>query len=252
MKNKLLLSTLALLLSVAFLSGCKSDKPSAEKGLLNITAYSDYGVLIDVSDSSDTKNSTPATDNYQVSISHILTGEIAFNTTYGNIKTTPVAIEQGMYRVSAQNIAVEDARWDAPRYAGFKEVTVKAGQTADASIECRMTNCKVTVDCSDNLLLNIFDVNSIEVTSNEGGTLEFVGNTHRAGYFVPGSINVAVKVKKKDNGELRTINYPILTTEAATWYKVKVNLKLFANTGFDIVVDADVIQEHNTEIDPTA
>lgn len=243
---------LYILLAVATLTACNHDNDNKAKGQLSVTAYNNY-IIVQTNTAAGTKAEqelAPAGDNYKVTITETLSGTQAYSASYGELKLSPLTIEQGIYRIFAENIPETDAAWEAPRYAGYQDVTVTAGYKTDANIVCMFSNVKVTITYTD-LFNSTFNLEKTTV-SRGAGQLEFMPNEIRAGYFTPGTLYVTVQGTRKADNTPFSFDYVMEDVGVATWNKITIDLKQFANPdmGIELTNDLTAPEDHVTELNP--
>lgn len=90
----------------------------------------------------------------------------------------------GDYKVRVRSHNVEKAAWEKPYFLGEKEFSVaKASVNEIGIITCKLSNIKVTIRFSDELLKYMGDDCKVTVIANDEGMLEFTAGETRSGYF---------------------------------------------------------------------
>ena len=169
-----------------------------------------------------------------------------------------LTLSAGEYVLKVKSHEPHDAAWDAPYYYAEKNFAIVADQmTVIGDIVCVLSNVKVTVEYSDDLLAVLGEGCKVNVGLGLG-TLDFSIDESRAGYFT---------VKEESNrlyayfmgpidGYIDTIYREIDNVKAGEWRILRYSLKSpepgdSANGNFTTSLRVDVscyIVEQNVEI----
>lgn len=153
------------------------------------------------------------------------------------------AYEAGEYTVFAQNYADESAwkaandNWGAAFYQGQGNVTVVAGQTNNATIDCGATqNAKLTVNISDQLPSAFSDV-KVLVKRSDAITLTFPTVEHPEAFF-GATETVSFSLSYKYNSADKTISNKTITMKGAATNNI-INVTANSNGLISVTIKVD-------------
>lgn len=149
------LFNLLLILCPFLFFSCQEDEDVARSGGVGY-------LRLNIAASSEMTTKAYNAEQFQVIITNTETNEVAYQTEDASKVITAdepeaITLPAGTYKVEAKSYNYEGVEAipgaDRPYYAGLKEgVVVTAGQTASASVECKLANVKVTVNFSQELV----------------------------------------------------------------------------------------------------
>lgn len=252
MKNKAIYIFAALLTLVA----CKkADKTSeSAEGYLSIA-----NMDITVDEELITKAPAEVGGNYIITVMDT-EGRVVVTKSYADIKTDggKVTLREGNYTISAYSATeVPAAAFEQPVYGASAQVEIKAGETTEAgSMVCTLLQTKVTVDYSDEFLLDVTGDGATTVTVTSGFPLEYAlsynggkpSYNKNAGYFVVNngaSTTMEVSFKGSIEGKTQKMTKVITGIEPRSWHQIKF-LKKTSDKGtaeFFISIDGFVEDE---------
>ena len=194
--KKLLVFSLCLILG---LQSC-SDKEdwnkngivSSDKAALELKLTSSGNFTSPTSKSSNTKATVDVNDF----IVKILKGDAVVKEydSYGSMPSV-IELEPGDYTMEAGSKDDKEAAFDQPIYKGSQDLRLSAGKVTAVNIECKLSNIKFTIICSEGFYRELKDDFAF-VVSNDNGILTFDKNAileGKAGYFKSGPITVNLK-----------------------------------------------------------
>lgn len=163
---------------------------------------------------------------------------------YGERPTEAIALEGGVYTIKMSSATMQKAAWDAPVYAGEKEVVITRKQTTTVSeLVCKLANIKVTVDYSADIKDQLDPKYTTMNVELEDSALLYEFNQTRAGYFAPVAVDNTLKLtfNCRYKGETKNI---IMTNEikgvkAAQWRKINVVVQHAADGTATIGIKCD-------------
>ena len=146
---------------------------------------------------------------------------------YGERPKEAIALEGGVYTIKMSSATMKNAEWEAPVYAGEKDVVITRKQTTTVSdLVCKLANIKVTVDYSADIKNQLdpeFTTMNVEL---ENSALLYVFNETRAGYFAPVAVDNTLKLtfNCRYQGDTKniTMTSEIKGVKAAQWRKINV------------------------------
>ena len=171
-------------------------------------------------------------------------GETVKSFKYGERPTEAIALEGGVYTIKMSSATMQKADWDAPVYAGEKEVVITRKQTSTVNnLVCKLANIKVTVDYSADIKNQLdpeFTTMNVEL---EDSALLYVFSEERAGYFAPVAVDNTLKLtfNCRYNGETKniTMTNEIKGVKAAQWRKINVVVQHAADGTATIGIKCD-------------
>ena len=163
---------------------------------------------------------------------------------YGERPTEAIALEGGVYTIKMSSATMQKAAWDAPVYAGEKEVVITRKQTTTVSeLVCKLANIKVTVDYSADIKDQLDPKYTTMNVELEDSALLYEFNQTSAGYFAPVAVDNTLKLtfNCRYKGETKNI---IMTNEikgvkAAQWRKINVVVQHAADGTATIGIQCD-------------
>lgn len=152
-------------------------------------------------------------------------GTSVMKSLYGELPAEPVELPVGSYTIKAYSGIERDADWEAPYYAAQQEFAItKGATTALGQIVCKLSNIKVTVGYSADLLSEL-EAGSHTTVTVEPHTLEFDKDEQRAGYLkaVAPSNTMLVEIDLVRGGRTSRMTSEIPDVKAGQWRKISVN-----------------------------
>ena len=233
MKTKLFFG---LLLFLTFTISCKKDAPDPE--IIQGTLTLNVGLFLSVSEEENNLKSTLGAEDFLVTIYNSLGAEI---TSFQRASDIPPAISlhPGQYYVTAHSNNNLAAAFSNPYYFGESEVfTIVAGGQQSITVNCQMANTRVAIVYSDQVK-SMFSEYSATV-STSAGSLVFVKDETRAGYFrpLPISISVTLTWQKQDgtNGT-KTLTGSIPSPQPRKSYEIHVDASSDGSAAIQINLD---------------
>ncbi|MBK8805282.1 MAG: DUF4493 domain-containing protein [Bacteroidales bacterium] len=105
-----------------------------------------------------------------------------------------IELEAGTYYALVFSPNKKPVAFDEPYYHGQSEVfTIKSGDNKSISVECFIATAKVTVTYSENVKKSFTDYKV--VVKNQVDSLIFLKDDTRAGFFLPGKLEVTAYLK---------------------------------------------------------
>lgn len=136
-------------------------------------------------------------------------------------------LEAGLYSIKVESHTPADAAWDMPYYTASKDFEIKVDKiTSIGEIVCPLSNVKVTVEFSQDLI----DVMSDDTKVNVGlgkGSLDFTKDEGRAGYFTVLNENNRIYAYFMGviDGAVDTTYREIENVKAGEWRILRYSLK---------------------------
>ena len=171
-------------------------------------------------------------------------GETVKSFKYGERPTEAIALEGGVYTIKMSSATMQKADWDAPVYAGEKEVVITRKQTSTVNnLVCKLANIKVTVDYSADIKDQLDPENTTMNVELENSALLYVFNETRAGYFAPVAVDNTLKLtfncRYKGDTKNITMTSEIKGVKAAQWRKINVVVQHAADGTATIGIKCD-------------
>jgi hypothetical protein len=167
---------------------------------------------------------------------------------YNKASDIPPEIElpEGNYYVVANSVENPPAAFEKPYYYGISnEVTVTAGQVSTINVTCSISNILVSIVYSDNVK-NDFSNYSTSV-SNSGGSLVFLKDELRKGYFNSGPLYIEASLSYSIGAgavQIKTISGTISNPEPRKHYEVHIDASLTdGSLNINLIADETVITE---------
>lgn len=206
---------------------------------------------------------------FTVNFINTTTGESVRSFTYSEMPEV-VALPVGNYRAEASYGDNPVAEWEAPYYLGNSTFEIEANKITEnvETINCRLSNIKVTIEFNDEGSGKIGDDAQVVVSAGEDGSLTFTKtgeNAGKVGYFqyVEGSTTLTAVFSGTVDGkyvEGETKAYD--TAKAGNHYKINFSVHSADNTepgyvsgtvnvdGTVIIIDQnETVDPNDTEID---
>ena len=147
---------------------------------------------------------------------------------YSELPEEPIALYAGTYTVSlSSGEMTSGAEFEQPIYAAEKEVIITRKQTTTVSdIVCKLSNIKVTVDYSADILEQLdTDYSTMSVALGESA-LSYVIDEARAGYFkaveAENTLDLTFTCRYKGSEKDIIMTNKIEHVKAAQWRKINV------------------------------
>ena len=171
-------------------------------------------------------------------------GETVKSFKYGERPTDAIALEGGVYTIKMSSATMQKEDWDAPVYAGEKEVVITRKQTSTVNnLVCKLANIKVTVDYSADIKDQLDPENTTMNVELEDSALLYVFNETRAGYFAPVAVDntLTLTFNCRYKGETKNISMTseIKGVKAAQWRKINVVVQHAADGTATIGIKCD-------------
>lgn len=249
--------------------GCGGDpkdpidpKPDGENGMIRIVLAPKDELNVVVSKAAqgaDTKADTKAdTDlgSFAVVIKDSKGESYSSYASYSEIPAE-LAMPEGDYVIEARNGQEKSAGFDMPHYYGASPLKVEVGKTVDVNVQCLLTNVKVTVVYTSEMLTALRDVkvnvmSKYDATnSDKVGYLQYTVDEKRAGWFaVPHDKSMEVQVEGFNRSTDERVSHSIKLNGVAArqWRQVTVNVLTSGGAGVGIVLDTTTISRPDDNI----
>ncbi len=162
-----------------------------------------------------------------------------------------IILPVGNYTVIVSSAKKDEPQWDTPSYYGETEVSITSGKITNASVECSITNTKVTVKYTDSVEKYFSDYEA--VVAGKSGELTYIKGENRAGFYFTESLAVTLNLINKNNGLKFQFNKLFPDIKPRYHYILKFDLvppgEGGDNSGGDI--DVTINQTDSTEIECT-
>lgn len=269
---KKIFNTIVIALLATILFSCKKDEmPDVEVSTTGEVDFATLNVTYDPTPNvlyTSTGRSSKVIDTGEFIISVYSTSN---NEKKGEWKYKDLpevfTLQAGSYRLEVASHIPQDAAWDAPYYFAQENFEIKVDKvTPIGDVECVLSNVKVTVEYSDELLSMMGDDCKVNISVGKG-TLDFTKNETRAGYFtvtstsnrlyayfigsVDGYVDTTYReIENVKAGEWRILRYSLKqntdeNVESGTFsasVKVDVSCQL-VEQNVQVSVDEDVIED---------
>lgn len=233
---------LSLLLAV-FLFSCRNDEnsTSAGEGVLDIKVVAEG----DLKDAGSRASSVdiPEVNDFELNLTDVEDGSVLPLGKFGDF--VPVTTGVGEFVLSASYGDSKSEGFDALSFYGSTEVSIKDAQRTDASVVCKMDKAMVSISYTESFKDYFSDYNASVVSSNN--TLSFSKTETRPAYFVPGDLNVKLKVSRSGGPTDVELNPKNFLAEAQTHYKLTFDVDASTAT-LKIVFNDDPANTNNVEI----
>lgn len=254
--KKILYSFLTIIVALVITS-CEQEKlPTDTK----TTGEVDFTTLIVRYDASAEIMRAVDVDNFIISVYESNGTTKLAEWSYGSMPEV-FTLTAGSYLLKAESCALQNAAWDTPYYFAQKEFKVEVDKvTAIGEVVCELSNVKVTVEYSSDLLAIMGDDCKVNIALGRG-SLDFTKNESRAGYFAvtEESNRMYAYFTGSVDGVVDTTYREIENVKAGEWRILKYSLKQnntenVENGAFALSLSVDVscsVVEQNNEIDVT-
>ena len=253
--KKILYSFFIIFLSVAMIS-CHNEK--LDTGEPATTGTIDLSTLIVNCDYSTEVLRSVDVSDFIISIYDNNTQTPLAQWKYSDMPEVYTA-EAGSYIIKAESGELKNADWDAPYYAAQKDFVVEVNKiTAIGDVVCKLSNVKVTIEYSQELLAMMGDDCKVNVSLGKG-MLDFVKSEPRAGYFAADGENnrLYAYFTGTVDGFVDTTYREIDNVKPGEWrilrYSLKQNDTPYVENGSfsaGLVVDVTCsVVEHNVMVD---
>ena len=254
MKNRYLLCVSLM----AILTGsCQREEPDQEKpgGFLKIN----IGLFIHVNEVNSNLKSTFAAEDFKVTIFNADGSAVRV---FAKASELPAEVELdiGEYYVAAHSDNNLPAAFENPYYYGESErFTINAGTTQSVTVNCELANAMISVIYSDNVRSTF--VNYSTTVSSSEGSLTFVKDEIRAGFFqpLPLSISATLTFEKPDGSlENKILTGTIPAPQPKKHYEIHVDASAASGAaGISIILDentdpVEIVQITDNNTTPVA
>lgn len=201
-------------LILLFLPACEEKINLVEEGYLSVSPSVDYSLVTKAE-----KENMPMS----VAICKAATGDTVkfFDNYETDLRNEKIQLAVGKYHVKAGNKHSGKAAFDKPFYFGVDTIDVVKSTLKESEVVCTLANVKVTVNYSD--MLKKFFTGYKATISNASGELTFDEEEARAGYFVPGKLNVVLDLVNNDGTAYRIVK-EIPDTKAREHYRLTFSI----------------------------
>ena len=233
---------LCLLLAV-FLFSCRNDEnsTSAGEGVLDIKVVAEG----DLKDAGSRASSVdiPDVSDFELNLTDVEDGSVLSLGKFGDF--VPVTTSVGEFVLSASYGDSKSEGFDALSFYGSTEVSIKDAQRTDASVVCKLDKAMVSISYTESFKDYFSDYSASIVSSNN--TISFSKAETRPAYFVPGDLNVKLKVSRSGGPTDVELNPKNFLAEAQTHYKLTFDVDASTAT-LKIVFNDDPANTNNVEI----
>ena len=197
--------------------GIDSELRSKGEGLLNITlGYDPDAVQVTKGDDAPV---------FQIDVKDFKSGVIVKTVeNSSSLIESPLKLRAGKYIVVASNGTDKDAAFNSPFYEGRDTVVIVSGESATSSIECTLSNVKVSILVTEAITTN-FTKYDVTVTNQANGTLTFdKEHLDSAGYFkCTGTLKWTMNLTNTD-GEEFVVSNVISNVKPREYYKISFDV----------------------------
>lgn len=155
---------------------------------------------------------------------------------FGEKKGEMIKLGSGDYEITATSPVIKDADWDLPIYSGTQEFKIVAGQVTPVTLNCELTNVKVTFVLSENFKKELSTYNV--TVSNGKGELTWVkeGTTddfaaEKAGYFTAAPLDITVTGHRAIDDTDATTFMTITGVEPKDHHVINLDAKVTGHIG---------------------
>lgn len=245
---------LALALSVV---GCKRKtepvNPDSSKGNIEFKLEASTDTYVVETKASGETATVPAVPLSEFGVvAYNEQGAEAFK--YDSFTSMPdaVTVDAGRYSIKASNGKLKSAGFDSPWFYGSTDAVVNVGQTTFASIECAISNVKLTIDYTDkfksmleNVKITVSSIYDNSDPANPGvGALAFgIDETRASWYAAPynGIITIYITGTNVKNGSPVNLKAQIADVEARQWRKVNIDIKTSGDISLSLNVNEEIL-----------
>lgn len=224
-----------LCLLALLLTACNNERDSlVPTGMLYLNVGADQTVM--------TKAEVAVTnEKLKVYIINSEEDTTTYSDYISDLRNKKLVLPAGTYKIAVSSNQSQDAAWETPFYSGETEVEVKAGEITNAKVVCRIANTKVSVTYSEEMLQYFIDYETN--VSNSSGSLLYLRDEYRAGFFAAETLTARLKLVNKDGQEFH-LQQSIKDIEPRYHYKLSYSLGNpnpgdgdNAGADFDITID---------------
>ncbi|MDE6861313.1 MAG: DUF4493 domain-containing protein [Alistipes sp.] len=195
-------------------------------GGLEATVMTDTENISSGTTAAATRAGVPDIDTFTVTLTDP-SGQTVAEFLYGERPSSPIELPGGVYTLTMSSGTMPAVDWETPVYGASREVIVTRKQTTTVNdIVCKLTNIKVTVDYSADLI-DQFDAEhtSMSVSLQPNSTTFAMGET-RAAYFTPANaentLHLVLSCRYKGQDSNIDMTADIHGVKAAQWRKINV------------------------------
>lgn len=233
---------LSLLLAV-FLFSCRNDEnsTSAGEGVLDIKVVAEG----DLKEAGSRASSVdiPEVNDFELNLTDVEDGSVLPLGKFGDF--VPVTTSVGEFILSASYGNSKSEGFDALSFYGSTEVSIKDAQRTDASVVCKLDKAMVSISYTESFKDYFSDYSASVVSSNN--TISFTKTETRPAYFIPGDLNVKLKVSRSGGPTDVELNPKNFLAEAQTHYKLTFDVDASTAT-LKIIFNDDPANTNNVEI----
>lgn len=233
---------LSLLLAV-FLFSCRNDEnsTSAGEGVLDIKVVAEG----DLKEAGSRASSVdiPEVNDFELNLTDVEDGSVLSLGKFGDF--VPVTTSVGEFVLSASYGNSKSEGFDALSFYGSTEVSIKDAQRTEASVVCKLDKAMVSISYTESFKDYFSDYSASVVSSNN--TISFSKTETRPAYFIPGDLNVKLKVSRSGGPTDVELNPKNFLAEAQTHYKLTFDVDASTAT-LKIVFNDDPANTNNVEI----
>jgi hypothetical protein len=158
-----------------------------------------------------------------------------------------IPLPEGTYYAEAHSNNNLPAEFENDYYYGVSDnFVIVAAQTSSTNITCTLANIMVTVIYSNNVISGFDDYST--TVSNAGGSLIFVSDEVRPGYFDEGPLDIEANLIYTDgtgDSQMKTLTGIIEDAEPGKHYQIQIDA---AVEGGDAILSLSVDETFETEL----
>ena len=230
-------------------ASCQKTVVNKEQG----DGYLSFGDFsLDLDETVITKAAVAADGTYRISILNA-DGMVVMDKPYSEVKNNndKISLSAGTYTlVASSQEEIPEAAFERPVYGTSKDFSITAGEVTEiGQLVCTLTQCKVTVDYSDEFLAAVTGQGATTVTLKAGYPLEFALNADKtynkhAGYFAVEGNTMEVVFKGSIDGKVQKMTKIFSGIAPRQWRQIKFVQKKNeqGQATFDIVIN-DLISD---------
>ena len=223
-----------IMISLAIIA-CQKDEP--DQGTPKGTLALNVGLFISVSEEENNLKSASAGEDFLVTIYNSQGTQVqVFDRADG--MPAEILLNPGQYYVTAHSNNDLPAAFSNPYYFGQSAVfTINPGETQSVTVNCELANVMVTMVYSAQVISYFTDYTATVTTS--GGSLTFVKNETRPGYFRPMAMTISVTLTKLNadgTNETKTLTGSIPDPKPRRHYEIHINTTPDGSSVFQINV----------------
>lgn len=173
-----------------------------------------------------TRAAAPNIDTFTVTITDSSAQKVA-EFLYGERPSAPIELPGGVYTLTMSSGQMPAVDWETPVYGASREVVITRKQTTTVDdIVCKLTNVKVTVGYSADLIDQLDAANTSMTVSLQPNSTTFAMGETRAAYFTPTEVSntlhlaLSCRYKGQDSNVDMTADIP--GVKASQWRKINV------------------------------